>query len=410
MPIKGPLPPAMDSQQSWEPRQWINRGGELLASNPYLAQKLLAQGLRSIPEEPVAYYNLGIGLHQQRRLDAAIRAYKLALALPGCPIKETTNNLAQDLLLSGHWLEGWEYYEQRFQRRPAMHDFFKEHLGPRWPGPSQGEPGQHLLLVAEQGLGDTLQFCRLALGLQELGHPITLFCQTALVALLQEGSALSHVVDRLDPPDLRPGSRWVPLMSLTPLLLPNPQRIPYASGYLRPDPQRVAAWGQRLQRRPQRRLIALHWQGNPGHEGSLYSRGRSMAFRDWLGLRNLEDVEFLSIQKGAGSEQLRLDAGLPFVAGQAAFSASMDFRDTAAALAHCDLLLSADSGVVHLAGSLGLPAWVALRWIPEWRWGLEGCSTPWYGSLRLFRQPQDNDWASVVKAMASELRHGALKS
>ncbi|NBU70104.1 MAG: glycosyltransferase [Bacteroidetes bacterium] len=410
MPIKGRFSPAMDSQQSWKPRDWVNRGGELLALDPYLAQKFIAQGLRSIPEEPLAYYNLGIGLHQQRRLDAAIRAYRLALALPGCPIKEATNNLAQDLLLNGHWLEGWEHYEQRFQRRPAMHDFFKQHLGPRWPGPIKGAPGQHLVLVAEQGLGDTLQFCRLALVLQELGHSITLFCQTALVSLLQEGSGLGQVVDRLDPPDLVPGSRWVPLMSLTPLLLPDPQQIPYAGGYLRPDPQRVAAWGERLQRRPDRRLIALHWQGNPSHEGSLYSRGRSMAFSDWLGLRNLEGIEFLSIQKGAGSEQLRQDAGLPFVAGQGAFSASMDFRDTAAALAHCDLLLSADSGVVHLAGALGLPAWVALRWIPEWRWGLEGCSSPWYQSLRLFRQPQNNDWARVVAAMASELRHGALKS
>jgi len=410
MPIKGPLPPAMDPEQSWNPRDWVNRGGELLASDPYLAKQFLVQALRGIPEEPVAYYNLGIGLHQQRRLNAAIRAYRIALALPGCPIKEATNNLSQDLLLSGHWLEGWGHYEQRFQRRPAMHDFFKEHLGPRWPGPSAESAGQHLVLVAEQGLGDTLQFCRLALVLQELGHPITLFCQTALVPLLQESSALGQVVDRLDPPDLVPGSRWVPLMSLTPLLLPDPKRIPYASGYLRPDPQRVAAWGKRLQRRPNRRLIALHWQGNPGHEGSLYSRGRSMAFSDWLGLRNLEGVEFLSIQKGAGSEQLRLDAGLPFVAGQAAFSTSMDFRDTTAALAHCDLLLTADSGVVHLAGALGLPAWVALRWIPEWRWGLEGFSTPWYESLRLFRQPHNNDWASVVRAMASALRQGALKS
>jgi hypothetical protein len=122
--------------------------------------------------------------------------------------------------------------------------------------------------------------CAIRTLLQELGHPITLFCQTALVALLQEGSALGQVVDRLDPPDLVPGSRWVPLMSLTPLLLPDPQQIPYAGGYLRPDPQRVAAWGERLQRRPHRRLIALHWQGNPGHEGSLYSRGRSMAFGD----------------------------------------------------------------------------------------------------------------------------------
>ena len=109
-----------------------------------------------------------------------------------------------------------------------------------------------------------------------------------------------------------------------------------------------------------------------------------------LGLRQLGDVEFVSIQKGAGSEQLRVNQGLNFVKGQAQVSASMDFLDTAAILANCDLLISSDSAVVHLQVP-GIQTWLALRWIPEWRWGLEGQNTPWYKSVRLFRQRCDGD-------------------
>jgi hypothetical protein len=199
--------------------------------------------------------------------------------------------------------------------------------------------------------------------------------------------------------------RWCPLLSLPHRLGLHAGNIPAGEGYLKPEPERVAQWAQRLQRQPGKRLVALHWQGNPKFERKLYSQGRSMPFEAWLGLAGIGGLEFLSIQKGTGSEQLRTDAGLPFVAGQDAFDASFDFRDTAAALANCDLLLSADSSVVHLAGAMGLPTWVALNWVPEWRWGLEGNTTPWYASTRLFRQPRRGDWASVVGAMAEAL-HG----
>ena len=141
-----------------------------------------------------------------------------------------------------------------------------------------------------------------------------------------------------------------------------------------------------LKRRPGHRLIGLHWQGNPRHEGSLYSKGRSIPFTELCGLKKLE-VEFVSVQKGAGSEQLQLDAGLPFVAGQGDVSASMDFIDTAAVLANCDLLISADSGVVHLAGALGIPTWVALCYVPEWRWGLKGERTPGIRACACFVSP-----------------------
>ena len=131
-----------------------------------------------------------------------------------------------------------------------------------------------------------------------------------------------------------------------------------------------------------------------------------MPFEAWMRLSGIPNVEFLSIQKGAGREQMQMcsDVGLSFVAGQDDFDASFDFQDTAAVLANCDLLLSADSSVVHLAGAMGLPVWVALSWVPEWRWGLNGTSTPWYSSARLFRQPQPGDWPSVIEAMAIALR------
>ena len=391
----------MSTTSSWSAIDWANRGGELLATNPRLAQRLLGRAICGLPVEAIAYYNLGIGLHQQRRIPAAIRAYRTSLALAGAPVVEATNNLSQDLLLNGHWAEGWELYEGRFVREPGKTPLMRQHFGEPRSGPF-GD-GQPLVLMAEQGFGDTLQFCRLALVLQELGHPVSLFCQPALVPLLQEGSDIQQVSDQLFPPDPARPPGWMPLMSVARALGITDRNVPHPGPYIKADPGRVAAWGQRLQRQPGKRLIALHWQGKPGHEHSLYSRGRSMTLADWLPLRQLSQVEFLSVQKGEAAEQLHQAHGLPLVAGQAAISASLDFRDTAAALANCDLLLSSDSGVVHLAGALGVPTWVALRWIPEWRWGLEGSTTPWYGSLRLFRQPRDGDWASVVAEMVAEM-------
>ena len=174
-------------------------------------------------------------------------------------------------------------------------------------------------------------------------------------------------------------------------VLPSlPLWTPYSKGYLSINAQRINSSRQKLTRTPVKKLIALHWQGNPWHEHSLYSRGRSLAFVRLLELRQLGDVEFVSIQKGEGSEQLRLNQGLTFVRGQAQVSASMDFLDTAAVLANCDLLISSDSAVVHLAGAMGIPTWLILRWIPEWRWG-QRVNTHLGMTAYDFRQPNDED-------------------
>ena len=395
----------MDHKNPWSSSEWVNRGAQMLDKKPALAQKIISKGIQLDPEEAISWFNLGIGLHQQGKINSAIRAYKHCLALPHDQQTElaATNNLAQDLLLNGNETEGWELYAARFKRKPGNYNLFTEAFGQPLKG--ELEKNHKLILMCEQGLGDTIQFVRYAMLLQAKGHKVTLLSQPALVNLLNRYGALENVIDKIVSQEHNSKNTcWLPLMDIGQKLQALNVIPPYANGYLNCKQADIDNWQKRLLRDPNKRLIALHWQGNPNHEGSLYSRGRSMAFSDWLPLKHVKNLEFVSIQKGPGSEQLKLDQGLNFVKGQAEVSETMEFCDTAAILKNCDLLLSADSGVVHLAGALGVPAWVALRWIPEWRWGLEGCTTPWYSSLRLFRQTENGNWQGVVEAMVEKLR------
>ena len=395
----------MDVINSWTAHDWMNRGSELLDADPWLAKRLLTKGLQIEPCEAIAWFNLGIGLHQQRRIEAAVRAYQHCLLLPHSKETEQAarNNLAQDLLLLGRWQEGWDHYAQRFGRKPGNYPLLKRALGPSHQGPLA--PERPVLLMSEQGFGDTLQFSRYALHLQQQGFDVTLLSQPALLPLLRDAVGLKQVVGHIES-DLWADQKpiWLPLLNLLPTLQAQELWAPFSSGYLQIEVERIKKWSALLQRKPGQQLIALHWQGNPGHEHSLYSRGRSLPFEQLLILRQLPNVEFVSIQKGAGSEQIQTNCGLHFVAGQQSVSHSMDFKDTAAVLANCDLLISSDSAVAHLAGGMGVPTWLALRWIPEWRWGLEGERTAWYDSVRLFRQPRDGDWNAVIQAMIKAWR------
>ena len=143
---------------------------------------------------------------------------------------------------------------------------------------------------------------------------------------------------------------WCPLMSLPHRLQLDPSNIPLSEGYLKADTKRVNYWSKILKRSPGKRLVALHWQGNPKFERSIYSQGRSMSLEALSPLGDLRDIEFLCIQKGEAAKAINQVSSLPWVEGQETFSSTMDFRDTAAALTCCDLLISADSAVVHLAG------------------------------------------------------------
>ncbi|WP_320675939.1 glycosyltransferase family 9 protein [Prochlorococcus sp. MIT 1300] len=394
----------IDKAILWEGREWVNRGGSLLEEDPLLAKRFIAKGIEGIPNEPIAWFNLGIALHQQYRIHSAIRAYQYSLTLANCPQKEILQNLSHDLLLIGRFEEGWKCYENRLSQPKHDNSYFINALGPAWQGFNDPRPCKQLILVSEQGFGDTLQFIRLAIQLKEKGLNITIFCQKALARLLKEGSNLTTVLHEIKPDRLTKGTLWCPLLSLPNRLNLTKKSIQKAQGYLTVKDAKVKEWKQKLKRKKGHLLVAIHWQGNLKHERSLYCKGRSMSFHNLLPLSGIKNVEFIAIQKGSGLQQIDPNSSFPFVKGQKEFNVTLDFRDTAGVLANCDLLISADSGVVHLAGALGVPTWLALRWIPEWRWGIQTTNTPWYQNMELFRQPSNGDWNSVINRIAERLK------
>jgi len=389
----------------WTTENWFNYGADLVGIDPIKGQRLIKQGLVQEPGVAAGWFNLGLALHQCNNIPAAARAYNQAILLNDPLVNDAaTNNLAQDLLMLGDFNNGWLLYEKRLTKDSELnkHSNYIRNYGNAWEGDSDPRPCEHLIIVAEQGLGDTIQFCRLMPILKNKGIEASLFCPESLAPLLRNCSDIGCIEITLSRHGK--GIRWCPLLSLPHRLGLNHHNIPFADGYIKAEPQRAEFWRQRLGRKEGYRLIALHWQGNPDFEKTLYSRDRSMPFTALLKLGDLKGLEFVSIQKGAGSEQLQTNNRIKFVDGQSAFDQSLDFRDTAAVLANCDMLISTDGSVVHLAGAMGVPTWIALSWVPEWRWGLESSKTPWYSHARLFRQRSRGDWNTLVDEIANALR------
>ena len=192
------------------------------------------------------------------------------------------------------------------------------------------------------------------------------------------------------------------MLSVCAALQATPQQLAAAVPYLQVPDALIAAWRQRLQR-DGRPLIAVHWQGNPEMETGG-SRGRSLPLESLAPLSRVAPLRLVSLQKGAGSEQLTACTfRASFVAAQEEVDRAWDFLDSAAILRCCTLLITADSGLAHLAGGLGIPVWLLLKRVPDWRWGLQGETTLWYPSMRLFRQRQDGDWPELIERVCREL-------
>ena len=394
--------------RSWEGSDWINCGSNLIADDPHLASKIIRKGLCISPDQAIGWFNLGLSYHQQHKIISAIRAYLLARTLANSPKSSINKNLYQDLLLAEQWKQGWYEMEKRSQLKKFYE--FEKLLGASWGGHKDPRThGKGLLVICEQGLGDTLMFARFAALLQKQGITIKLLCQPALVELLKICSELKNVETQRTPRNIDLGWRWVPLMSLPRVLEITSPPWPSAEGWMQFNASlkdRQESWRRILKVKPKHRLIGLHWQGNPQHEGSLYSRDRSISLSNWEKLANSisNNVEFVALQKGVGLEQWNRSSPLPFVSGQEYFNNSFSMVDSAAVASLCDLVVSADSGIVHLTGCLGIPTWVALNHTPNWRWGLKGDKSNWYRSLRLFRQPYYNDWGSVVQDIDQQLK------
>lgn len=323
-------------------------------------------------------------------LDLLRRAATLAPAMPS-----VRYNLAEALLQHGLFEEGWQAYEARWQAqelaltRPAC-------ANPEWTG--QDLTGKTLLVVEEQGFGDTLQFIRLILLAKACGaRRIIVHCRAPLVRLLAGMAGVDAVTATL--PDAGAYDLWVPLLSLMQRLAVAPGHIPAAVPYLMPPPDVVRRWVGSLPKTEGLR-VGLVWAGDPrlGHAAaSRTDVRRSLALAQLAPLLTVPGVSWVSLQKGPAAAQLNGTAIHDPMAGVT------DFADTAAIVRQLDLVIGVDTAVVHLAGALGVPVWVLSRFSGCWRWLLDRDDSPWYPTLRLFRQQRPGDWAPVVARVREEL-------
>jgi Flp pilus assembly protein TadD len=371
-----------------------NNLGAALAAQGKLDEAVAGyqRALRIDPRYASAHNNLGAARAAQGKLDEALASYRQAVRLDP-DHAEAHKNLAHALLLAGDFAQGWREYEWRWRCRefPRL-----SYARPAWDGSPL--EGRTILLCAEQGLGDTIQFVRYAALLKQRGGCVVVAPQKELLPLLAGCPGIDELAERDGPP---PHDVFAPLLSLPRLLGTTLATVPAEVPYLRARPDLVERWREEL--RPLDGLrVGIAWQGSPRHR---QDRLRSFPLSHFEPLARLPGVRLLSLQKGHGAEQLRQLAGrFPVVdlAGRLD-EARGPFVDMAGALSNLDLVVTCDTSVAHLAGALAVPVWVALPFAPDWRWLRERSDSPWYPTLRLFRQEAPGAWEGVFGRMAAAL-------
>ena len=377
----------------------LNLGMALLNQQKFAeADGLLRRAVAQAPQDGAAHLQLANALLQMDRADDAEPILQRAIALVP-DHAEAEFALALVLLAQGRFAEGWRHYEARW-RLPS---------GPNAPAAKQirtsvkpwnGEPldGKAILVQSEQGLGDAIQFSRYVPLLASRGARVTFLVQRSLVRLMAPLAAVAEVTARAD--HARAFNYRAALMGLPRIFGTDIGSIPRTEGpYLFAEPERVAAWRARIGNEGFK--IAICWQGTPNVR---IDRGRSIPVSAFLPLAAQPGVRLISVQKRHGLDQLQhLPAWMQVETLQDFDEGPDAFLDTAAVMENCDLVVTSDTSVAHLAGALDRPTWAALSTTADWCWLRERRDSPWYRSVTLFRQRRSGDWSTVFADMAEAL-------
>ncbi len=343
-------------------------------------------------QNPDALYNLGNAYMKLAQLDVALEYFNRAIALRG-DYAEARHNRSAVWLLKGDFKQGLPEYEWRTRSRdyPPLRLAWKI-----W----NGEPlaGKTLVLCAEQGLGDTLQFIRFAPQFKEQGARVIMGCQQRLHAILARAAGIDGFVSEQTP--FADADFCLPLLSAPGRLGTLEETIPREVPYLFTTDELVERWRKRLAE-IEGFKIGIVWQGNPECPGD---HTRSFRLAEFAPLAAVPGVRLISLQVGAGSEQLaefkekwsilELEGDIDKSAGS--------FMDTAAIMQNLDLIVTSDTAAAHLAGAVGARTWVVLQRVPDWRWMIDRADNPWYPTMRLFRQPERGDWSTPFQQIAAE--------
>jgi tetratricopeptide (TPR) repeat protein len=360
---------------------------QALALNPLLAN---------------VHNRLGLALELQGRLNEAAACYRRAIEIEPDSF-EAHMSLSALLLLTGDFEHGWAEYDWWWKKmRP------RDYSRPRWNGESL--IGKKILLHPEQGLGDTIQFIRYAPLVKSLGAAVIVECQKPLRKLLARCRAIDQLVESGD--DLPVFDFYAPLLSLPRILKTTLDTIPAEVPYLFADDALVMEWRARLEavlgarNQPAAQvspgLSDLHWVGINWRGSGDYRRQRDIPLHMFASLAQIPGVRLVSLQKVPG-EEAPAGAG-PMIHDLGEFDTSHGpFMDTAAIMMNLDLVITSDTSIAHLAGALGVPVWVGLPFVPDWRWMLERSDSPWYPTMRLFRQKKPGNWAGVFEEIGAAL-------
>jgi tetratricopeptide (TPR) repeat protein len=352
------------------------------------AMESYARAIELRPNYVEAITNLGNALKDQLRFDEAMRLYERALELdPGHVEAHISRAIVR--LVHGDFERGFPEFECRWHR--AGFSLPRPMNVPLWDG---SDPrGRTILLVAEQGLGDSLNFVRYATLLAQRGAKVLLVCQPPLVKLLKTVPGVAAVLTQDEP---HPACDiYAQMASLPGICQTRRESIPNRVPYVFADPAAVARWRAELGSAPGLK-VGIAWQGNRLHTND---RWRSLRLES-LGFLQRPDVRVVSLQKDPTDADRALLERLGAVDLDRRLT---DMSETAAVVKNLDLVISCDSAMAHLAGAIGAKVWVAIPFAPDWRWLLERDDCPWYPTMRLFRQPKFNDWPAVLQNLAQAL-------
>ena len=397
----------------------LNNLGLILYEQNRLEESIILfqQAIRNKPDFTNAYYNLGNALQANGDPRAAIDAYDQVLEiLPDSA--ETRFNRSLSLLLTENFEEGWVEYEWRFKDLKEQTKKWNEKGVQRWDGAAF--VGKRLLVIDEQGIGDTLQFIRYLPMVKELGGTIIFETIQPLIGLLRDFRGIDELLERssVDRSDLA-FDLYIPLMSLPGIFNTSLETIPAEVPYILPNITTAQYWRQRLKKGEIK--VGIVWAGKTsaeyrqnsmsglehvhlgwaGRPASTFASNRLTRLESFGQLSKIEGIHLYGLQKGAAASQAKQLSGAFNVHNLGEeFS---DFSDTAAAIESLDLVISVDTSVAHLAGAMGKPVWVLVPFAADWRWMLGREDSPWYPTMRLFRQPNRGDWDAVFQQVAGEL-------
>ena len=346
------------------------------------------------PDYAEAHNNIGITLQEIGRHEEATTHYQEAISL-NPDYAEAHFNLSCLYLLLGDFKNGWEEYEWRLKLKNNI-EHTRSFAQPKWSGLPLN--GKSILLHAEQGLGDTIQFIRYVPLVAEAGGKVIVECDSKLSHLFSNYGDITRFVGRSD--DLPEFDFHASLLSLPSIFKTTLDTIPSATNYIHINDDLVKSWGGKLSTLKNNK-VGICWQGSVDNRKD---QSRSIPLKCFSNLFDIPEISFISLQKGYGQEQIKEGEYTDTIAD---FSSEMDthekFIDTSAIIESLNLVIGVDTATIHLAGAMGKPVWVLLPYSPDWRWMLNTKNTPWYPTMRLFRQQEPGNWETVIDEVRIEL-------